>query len=67
MDGEGSGTSDGLTQAQVIGIAVGSVVGCLIIILLVFFAFCYYCCCRQVGLIDTKIDTSHDKFCIVAS
>ena len=60
MDGEGSGTPDDLMQAQIVGIAVGSVVGgCLIIILVSVFAFCYYRCCRQVGLIDTKIGTSH--------
>ena len=46
-NGEGSGTTPD-TQAQIVGIAVGSVVGCLLIILLAFFAFCYCCCCRQV-------------------
>lgn len=52
VDGRGNETThDLLIQSQIIGIAVGSVVGCLLIVLLVFFAFCYCLRCRQVGLI----------------
>lgn len=56
FDGRGNGTThDHLMRSQIVGIAVGSVVGCLLIVLLVFSALCYCLRCRQVGLIGAQI------------